>query len=153
MYHREDGSAQPIIRMHTKVLATMEQLAHLEAVLGDYGGQLSSFEWVFSPRGPDGGPLEMFNRATGAVDPKVVEYWGEHFHIAHQIETHWTSLARIFAARFISLWAPTIPFIWMVLHTACKPYWIACTGRRSSTFFPGEHISTCIRTVMMETRF
>jgi S-formylglutathione hydrolase FrmB len=93
MYHREDGSAQPIVRMHTKVLATMEQLAHLEAVLGDYGGQLSSFEWVFSPRGPDGRPLEMFNRATGAVDPKVVEYWGEHYDIARRIETHWTSLA------------------------------------------------------------
>jgi len=93
MYHREDGSAQPIVRMHTKVLVTMEQLAHLEVVLGDYGGQLSSFEWVFSPRGPDGRPLEMFNRATGAVDPKVIEYWGEHYDIARRIETHWTSLA------------------------------------------------------------
>jgi S-formylglutathione hydrolase FrmB len=93
MYHRADGSAEPIIRMHTKVLATMEQLAHLEAALGEYGGQLSSFEWVFSPRGPDGRPLEMFNRATGAVDPKVIEYWGEHYDIAHRIETHWTALA------------------------------------------------------------
>ncbi len=93
MYHRADGSAQPIIRMHTKVLATMEQLAHLEGVLGDYGGQLGSFEWVFSPRGPDGRPQQMFNRATGAVDPKVVAYWGEHYDIAHRIETHWTALA------------------------------------------------------------
>jgi S-formylglutathione hydrolase FrmB len=93
MYHREDGSAQPIIRVHTKVLATMEQFAHQEAVLGEYGGQLSSFEWVFSPRGPDGRPLEMFNRATGAVDPKVVEYWGEHYDIGRRIETHWTTLA------------------------------------------------------------
>jgi hypothetical protein len=93
MYHRADGSAEPIIRMHTKVLATMEQLAHLEVVLGEYGGQLSSFDWVFSPRGADGRPLAMFNRATGAVDPKVVEYWGEHYDIAHRIETHWTALA------------------------------------------------------------
>lgn len=93
MYHRADGKAEPIIRMHTKVLATMEQLAHLELVLGDYGGQLASFEWVFSPRGPDGRPLEMFNRTTGDVDPKVVEYWGEHYDIARRIETHWTTLA------------------------------------------------------------
>jgi S-formylglutathione hydrolase FrmB len=92
MYHRPDGSAQPIIRMHRKVLATMEQLAHLEAVLGDYGGQLASFEWVFSPRGPDGRPLQMFNRTTGAVDAKVVEYWGEHYDIAHRLETNWTVL-------------------------------------------------------------
>ncbi len=93
MFHREDGSAQPIVRVHTKVVATMEQLAQLEAVLGDYGGQLSSFEWVFSPRAPDGRPLEMFNRTTGAVDPKVVQYWGEHYDIARRIETHWNSLA------------------------------------------------------------
>ena len=93
MYHRADGSSEPIMRMHTKVLATMEQLAHLEAVMGEYGGQLSSFEWVFSPRGADGRPLAMFNRATGAVDPKVIDYWGEHYDIAHRIETHWTTLA------------------------------------------------------------
>jgi S-formylglutathione hydrolase FrmB len=93
MYHRPDGSAQPIIRMHGTVLATMEQLAHMEAVLGDYGGQLASFEWVFSPRGPDGRPLQMFNRTTGAVDPQVVKYWGDHYDIAHRIETNWTVLA------------------------------------------------------------
>jgi hypothetical protein len=93
MYHRPDGSAQPIMRMRGAVLATMEQMAHMEAVLGDYGGQLASFEWVFSPRGPDGRPLPMFNRTTGAVDPLVVAYWGEHYDIARRIETNWTSLA------------------------------------------------------------
>ena len=93
MYRRPDGSAQPMIRMHGAVLATMDQLAHMEAVLGDYGGQIASFEWVFSPRGPDGRPLPMFNRTTGAVDPKVIAYWGEHYDIAHRIETNWATLA------------------------------------------------------------
>jgi S-formylglutathione hydrolase FrmB len=93
MYHRTDGSSQPIVRMHGTVLTTMEQLAHMEAVLGDYGGQLASFEWVFSPRGPDGRPLQMFNRTTGAVDPKVIKYWGDHYDIAHRVETNWTVLA------------------------------------------------------------
>jgi hypothetical protein len=93
MYHRPDGSAQPIVRMHARVLATMEQLAHMEAVLGDYGGQLASFEWVFSPRGPDGRPLQMFNRTTGAVDPQVIKYWGDHYDIARRIEANWTMLA------------------------------------------------------------
>ena len=72
MYRRADATPQPIIRMHGTVVATMEQMAHLEAVLGDYGGQIGSFEWVFSPRGPGGRPLPMFNRTTGAVDPKVI---------------------------------------------------------------------------------
>ena len=93
MYRRPDGSAQPIVRVHGRVLATMEQLARMEAVVGDYGGQLASFEWVFSPRGPDGRPLPMFDRTTGAVDPTVVAYWGDHYDIARRIETHWATLA------------------------------------------------------------
>jgi hypothetical protein len=92
MFRRADGSAQPIIRMHGTVLATMEQLAHMESVLGDYGGQLGSFEWVFSPRGPDGRPLPMFNRQTGAVDPAVVAYWRNHYDISHNLETNWATL-------------------------------------------------------------
>ena len=93
MYRRADGTPQPIIRMDGKVVATMEQMAHLEAVLGDYGGQIGSFEWVFSPRGPDGRPVPMFNRATGAVDPKVIAYWGAHYDIARQIQSHWDTQA------------------------------------------------------------
>ena len=68
----------------------MEQLARQERVLGDYGGQLASFEWVFSPRGADGRPLQMFNRETGDVDPKVVAYWGDHYDLAHIVTTDWT---------------------------------------------------------------
>jgi fermentation-respiration switch protein FrsA (DUF1100 family) len=93
MYRRADATPQPIIRMHGTVVATMEQMAHLEAVLGDYGGQIGSFEWVFSPRGPGGRPLPMFNRTTGAVDPKVIAYWGAHYDIAQQIQSHWSTLA------------------------------------------------------------
>jgi S-formylglutathione hydrolase FrmB len=93
MYRRADGTPQPIIRMHGTVVATMEQMAHLETVLGDYGGQIGSFEWVFSPRGPDGRPLPMFNRATGAVDPKVIAYWGAHYDISQQIQSNWKTLA------------------------------------------------------------
>jgi hypothetical protein len=93
MYRRADGTAQPIIRMHGEVLATMEQLAHMESVLGDYGGQLGSFEWVFSPRGPDGRPLPMFNRQTGAVDSNVVAYWRSHYDISQNVEANWKTLA------------------------------------------------------------
>jgi Putative esterase len=92
MYHSPDGSPQPIIRMHETVVATMEQLAHMESVLGDYGGQLGSFEWVFSPRGPDGRPLPMFNRQTGDVDPTVIAYWRDHYDISHNLETNWQAL-------------------------------------------------------------
>jgi hypothetical protein len=125
MYHRPDGSAQPIMRMRGAVLATMEQMAHMEAVLGDYGGQLASFEWVFSPRGPDGRPLPMFNRTTGAVDPLVVAYWGEHYDIARVLRRIGPPWRLTSEAKSISLSAPTIPSIWMTPRTGCNPCWTA----------------------------
>jgi Putative esterase len=89
LYRSPDGSASPIVRDHDKVMATMEQLAGQERVLGDYGGQLASFEWVFSPRGADGRPLQMFNRETGDVDPVVVAYWGDHYDLARLVQKNW----------------------------------------------------------------
>jgi len=91
LYHAPDGTAIPIVRDHGKVQATMEQLAHQELVLGDYGGQLASFESVFSPRGADGRPLQMFNRVTGDVNPAAVAYWGQHYDLAHIVSTNWGS--------------------------------------------------------------
>lgn len=92
VYHRADGSAYPLVRDHAKVLGTVEQFAKLERVLGAYGGQLASFEWVFSPRGKDGRPEPMFNRDTGAVDPAVIAYWRKHYDIAYRLQQHWPSL-------------------------------------------------------------
>ncbi len=89
MYRRPDGSAVPIIRDGGKVVATMEQLARLEEVLGPYGGQLASFDWVFSPKGPDGAPEPMFDRVSGQVHPDVVAYWREHYDLAHIVESTW----------------------------------------------------------------
>ena len=91
LYRSPDGSAYPIIRDHEKIMATMEQLARQERVLGAYGGQLASFEWVFSPRGADGRPLKMFNRDTGDVDPNVVAYWHDHYDLANIVAMDWTN--------------------------------------------------------------
>lgn len=89
MYRRPDGTPYPLIRDHGQVTATIEQFAKLERVLGDYGGQFGSFEWVFSPRGADGRPLQMFNRDTGDVDPAVVAYWRDHYDLAHIVAMDW----------------------------------------------------------------
>jgi Putative esterase len=89
VYHRPDGTPYPLVRDHAVVLGTFEQFAKMERVLGDYGGQLGSFEWVFSPRGGDGRPLKMFNRDTGDVDPEVVAYWRDHYDLAHKVDAEW----------------------------------------------------------------
>ena len=91
LYHRPDGTQYPLVRDHEHVLASIEQFAKLESVLGSYGGQLASFEWVFSPRGADGHPLEMFDRKTGDIDPAVIAYWRDHYDLAHIVATDWAS--------------------------------------------------------------
>ena len=63
----------------------------MERVLGPYGGQFSSFDYVFSPRGADGLPLPMFDRLTGAVNPSVVSAW-QRYDIVHTIQSHWPEL-------------------------------------------------------------
>jgi len=92
MYRKTDGSPYPLVRDKGEVKGTVEQFAGLERVLGEYGGQLASMEWVFSPRGPDGRPQPLFDRETGAVDPAVVQYWRDHYDIAHLVQTNWPAL-------------------------------------------------------------
>jgi hypothetical protein len=90
VYHRPDGAPYPLVRMHGKVIETFEQFARLEQVLGPYGGQMASFDWVFSPRGPDGRPEPMFDRKSGDVNPAVVAYWHAHYDLAHILKTTWS---------------------------------------------------------------
>ena len=89
LYHKPDGSPVPIVRDKGKVVASMEELARLEEVLGPYGGQMTSFDWVFSPKGDNGAPQPMFDRVTGEVHPDVVAYWRDHYDLAHIVESTW----------------------------------------------------------------
>ncbi|WP_115526490.1 MULTISPECIES: alpha/beta hydrolase [Xanthomonas] len=92
VYRRPDGSQFPLVRDGGKVVAELETFAKLERVLGPYGGQLTSFEWVFSPRGADGRPVPMFDRDTGKVDPAVAAYWRTHYDIAARVAAQWPTL-------------------------------------------------------------
>lgn len=89
MYRRPDGTPTPLVRIGGKPVETIQQFAQLEEVLGPSGGIFSSFNWVFSPRGPDGRPLPLFNRGDGAVDPAIAAYWGAHYDIAHLVAANW----------------------------------------------------------------
>ncbi len=94
VYHKPDGAPYPLVRMHGKVIETFEQFARLEQVLGPYGGQMASFDWVFSPRGPGGRPEPMFDRTTGDVNPSVVAYWRAHYDLAHILKSTWARRGR-----------------------------------------------------------
>ncbi len=99
VYHRPDGTPYPIMRIDGKVVATLEQFTKIETVLGPYGGQITSFDWVFSPRSKSGAPMQMFDRVTGDVNPYVVAYWHDHYDLAHLVEEKWPTESALLKGR------------------------------------------------------
>ena len=94
VYRAPDGSAAPLMRMGGKVVASLEQFSTVEEVFGPTGGQEASFDWVFSPKGPDGRPMKMYDRATGAIDQTVLAYWRDNYDVAFRMKRDWPSVKR-----------------------------------------------------------
>ena len=90
-FRNADGSIKNLARMNGKNLASVEEFLKQEEVAGPVGGQIASFDWVFSPRGPDGRPMKLFNRVTGEQDPLVQKYW-ETYDIKLVLERNWATL-------------------------------------------------------------
>jgi hypothetical protein len=82
VYTRSDGTSTRLVRMNGRDVESFEDLSRQEQVLGEYGGQISSFDWVFSPRGPDGRPMPLFDRDSGVVNREVADYWLQHYDIS-----------------------------------------------------------------------
>lgn len=91
MYKNKAGGPLNLVRMNGKEIASFEQFAKAEEVQGEYGGQIASFEWVWSPKGPGGRPMKMFNRETGEQDPFVQQAW-EKYDIRKIVEKNWPTL-------------------------------------------------------------
>jgi len=90
-YRKMDGSLLNLVRFQGKDAMSVEEFAKMERVTGDYGGQLASFEWVFSPRGADGRPVPLFNRDTGETAANVREYW-QRYDVAKLVRDNWADL-------------------------------------------------------------
>jgi hypothetical protein len=86
MYYDSTGHLRPLVRVRGQITATIRDWVALEDVLGNCGSVFRSYDWDFSPRGPDGRPVPMFNHVTGAIDTTVAEYWREHYDVARLIE-------------------------------------------------------------------
>jgi len=84
---------------------TMEDYARREFVLGEYGGQLSSFEAVFSPRGADGRPLRLFNRIPAKLILRLPKP-GRNMTLRVSCATAGASSHRNLTAKSISMSAP-----------------------------------------------
>ncbi|MEE2906771.1 MAG: alpha/beta hydrolase-fold protein [Planctomycetota bacterium] len=90
-YHQADGTRIAVARNRRgKPRLFMDDFCAMEEAIGD-GGQIRSFEWVFSPRGDDGRPRPLFDRTTGDIDPEVAEAW-KAYDIAYILQENWETL-------------------------------------------------------------
>jgi S-formylglutathione hydrolase FrmB len=85
-----EGKRRPLARSGDKVIIWYKPFSDMEVVMGR-GGQLFSFEAVFSPKGPDGKPRPLWDRATGKVDPEVANSW-RRYDIRLLLERNWKTL-------------------------------------------------------------
>jgi hypothetical protein len=90
MFLDRAGKERPLARMGGQVLVRYRNFSVMEDVLGP-GGQLCSFEAVFSPRGSDGKPAQLWDRETGAINPDVAHAW-EKYDIRLVLERNWLTL-------------------------------------------------------------
>lgn len=90
MFVDPQGARRPLAHVGEKVLLWYDDFCRMEDVLGP-GGQLHSFEAVFSPRGEDGRPRLLWNRDTGVIDPAVAETW-RAYDIRQVLRDRWTAL-------------------------------------------------------------
>jgi hypothetical protein len=90
LYFDPSGEPRPLARIGGRVMLAFPSFARMEDVLG-YGGQLHSFEAVFSPRDRDGQPQRLWDRKTGAIDSRVAHTW-EKYDIRLVLERNWKSL-------------------------------------------------------------
>lgn len=90
LYRNADGSPRPVSREMGGRQLMVESFDRMEQVLGR-GGQLQSFEAVFSPRGADGEPMKLWSRETGEIDPQVAQAWRK-YDIRLILERDWETL-------------------------------------------------------------
>ena len=91
MYADRAGQRRPIARRGQQVLLWYRDFDVMEEALGP-GGQLHSFEAAFSPRGPDGKPIRVWDRKTGAVNTDAAKTW-EAYDIRLVLERNWPTLS------------------------------------------------------------
>jgi S-formylglutathione hydrolase FrmB len=89
-FHDDAGAERPLGRRDGKPILIFQPFSDMEAVLGR-GGQLGSFEAVFSPRGADGRPKKLWDRKSGAIDPEVAKSW-EAYDINLVVKRSWKTL-------------------------------------------------------------
>ncbi len=78
-----------------EVSSTLQEMNQRELALGTKsrsGQQWDIWEAVYSPVGPDGYPLRIWDKVTGVINPKVAAYWRENYDLAYIMRRDWATL-------------------------------------------------------------
>jgi hypothetical protein len=88
--------AQPGYRDYLgHTIATTQSSNQYELALGSHarsGEQFDIWQAVYGPVGADGYPVQIFNKETGEIDPKVAAYWKEHYDLSDILQRNWSTL-------------------------------------------------------------
>jgi len=90
MYRDRAGNRRPLAREAGMIRVWYDDFDHMDDVVGP-GGQMHSFEAVFSPRGADGRPVRVWDRKTGRIDTEAARAW-EKYDIRLILERRWAEL-------------------------------------------------------------
>lgn len=92
VYRDPSGEVVQLMRRRGEWSRSLQDYVTREMEEQKIGGQFYSFDAVFSPRGADGKPVPLFDRATGKIDPAVAEAW-KAFDIALVLKAQWKDVA------------------------------------------------------------
>jgi pimeloyl-ACP methyl ester carboxylesterase len=90
MYVDPQGKRRPLARRGTTPILWYDDFAHMDDVIAR-GGQLRSFEAVFSPLDEQGLPRKLWDRETGEIDPVTAEAW-KPYDIRLKLEREWPEI-------------------------------------------------------------
>ncbi len=77
------------------ISSTLEQMNHLELVLGSKGRsgqQWDIWQAVYSPCAEDGYPAPIWDKKTGEIDREIAAYWRENYDLTHILQRDWATL-------------------------------------------------------------
>lgn len=89
-YETDGQTKKPLARIQGTPRLWYPDFCKMDDAMGR-GGQIRSFEAVFSPKGDDGLPRFAFDRKTGLPDKEVIEYW-KRYDISLTLQNNWDQL-------------------------------------------------------------
>lgn len=130
-----DFEGVDITRPDARIISVM---GRMDAVLGEYGGQSSSFEAVFSPRGADGRPMPLYDRATGRIDQDVARHWRENWDVSQIVRRRWPAQRRDLDDK-LHVWVGARDEFGLDRSTRLLEAAVAAVGGRAKfTYVPGR---------------